>query len=82
MSVYEKLMSIGGRHTLKAEFTRYLLQLYYPSKMRRQMLDVSPVESLTRLDEVQVVLLELAFLHRLFLCVLFTVLINLIPVSP
>lgn len=45
--------------------------------MRRQVLNIPSIKSLTGFDEVQVMLLELAFFYRLFLLpILFAQLLN------
>lgn len=63
--------------TFKIEFPRDFLQFRDTTEMRRQVLNVSSIESLTGLDEIQVMLFELPFFYRLFLLpILFAQLLN------
>lgn len=57
--------------TVKIEFPRDFFQLRNTPEMRRQLLDVPSIESLTGFYEVQVMFLKLPFLYRfLFLSIL------------
>ena len=57
--------------TVKIEFPRDFFQLRDTPEMRRQLLDVPSIESLTGFYEVQVMFLKLPFLYRfLFLSIL------------
>lgn len=70
-------INVGGaqpNHTLKVEFARNLLQLQDASEVRREVLNITTVESLARFDEVQVVFLEFPFLHRFLLAVYLAIL--------
>jgi hypothetical protein len=58
------------------ELARDLVQFHNASKVRREVLDVSPVKPLARFDEVQVVLLELAFLDGFLFSVFLAVLLR------
>ena len=57
--------------TVKIEFPRDFFQLRDTPEMRRQLLDVPSIESLTGFYEVQVMFLKLPFFYRLlFLSIL------------
>ena len=57
--------------TVKIKFPRDFFQLRDTPEMRRQLLDVPSIESLTGFYEVQVMFLKLPFFYRLlFLSIL------------
>ena len=57
--------------TVKIEFPRDFFQLRDTPEMRRQLLDVPSIESLTGFYEIQVMFLKLPFFYRLlFLSIL------------
>lgn len=56
--------------TFRIEFPCDFLQLRDTPEMRRQLLDVPSIKSLTRFDEFEIMFLELPFLYRfLFLSI-------------
>jgi hypothetical protein len=68
MSVDKSKESDGLVHiTFEAEFFRDLLQLRDTGVMRRQMLDISPVELLTQFYKVEIVFFKLPLLDWFFL---------------
>lgn len=57
--------------TVKIEFPRDFFQLRDTREMRRQLLDIPSIESLTGFDELQVMFLKFPFFYRfLFLPIL------------
>lgn len=65
---------MGAMPTFEVELARDFVQFQDAAEMRGEMLDIAAVETLTGLDEVQVVLLELPSLHRFFLCIFLAIL--------
>jgi hypothetical protein len=56
--------------TVKVEPLCDFVQLGNAAKMRRQMLNVTPIESLARFDKIQIMFLKLAPFYRLLLPIL------------
>jgi hypothetical protein len=62
--------------TLKIELARHFLQFHDAAEMRGQVLNVSPVEPLTRFDKIQIVLFKLPLLDGSLLGILLAILLN------
>ena len=61
--------------TFMVKFPRNFLQFRNAPEMRRELLDIPSIESLTGFDELQIMFLKFPFLDRfLFLPILFAIL--------